>query len=146
MKSLILQPTDTAQWLTLLNKAQGESEIYLGQDIESYLVFMLMRFSGRPEFANSVLALDFYEAMQELATHHYDSLQDVGDKCLLFSGLFPDQAKQRQVSVSYFIELGQHAYHAIALREQSTVAQIFSDLSEQFPSLTDVLQAMRPEA
>lgn len=144
MDKLILQPTDTAQWLSLVSEAQGERAIQLPQDIESYLVFLLMRFSGRPEMANSVLALEYYEAAQDLSSHNYDSLQEVGDKCLLFSGLFPERAQRRQVNVSYFVDLGQHAYHVIALRERPDMARLFSDLSEQFPALMDVLQAMRP--
>ena len=47
MKSLVLQPTDTAQWHALVAEAQHACQHTLTETLESYLVFMLMRFTGR---------------------------------------------------------------------------------------------------
>lgn len=134
------KPTALEQWYTLIQEAQSTSTISLQESLESYLVFLLMRFSNKPELSQSVLGMEFLEA------HHspqYDQLlRDVGDKCLLFSGLFPEQAKRRRVKVSYFIELGQTAYRQLA-HHGPTADALFDSLAQNFVPLRDVLQATR---
>ncbi|MBS0286374.1 MAG: hypothetical protein JSR17_03710 [Proteobacteria bacterium] len=141
MPSLILHPTSTAQWHALLMEAQQSSAIYLKEDVESYLVFMLMRFTGEPNIASSVLGLEF---LQEYVRepHHYQQLKDVGDKCLLVAGLFPGRAIKRRVKLSYFVKLGQMAYSTIS-HSLSIQEELFIKLCTEFPKLMDVLQAMR---
>ena len=88
MKSLVLQPTDTAQWHALVAEAQQACRHTLTETLESYLVFMLMRFTGRPDLVARAMALEFLDAQGE-GCQQPDMLRDVGDKCLLFSGFFP---------------------------------------------------------
>ncbi len=141
MPSLILHPTSTAQWHALLGEAQQASAIYLKEDLESYLVFLLMRFTGETSVASSVLGLEFLEAyLQE--PHHYHHLKDVGDKCLLLAGLFPGRAAKRRVKLSYFVKLGQLAYSTIS-HSLSIQEELFIKLCVEFPKLMDVLHAMR---
>lgn len=139
--SLILHPTSTAQWHALLGEAQRTSAIYLKEDLESYLVFLLMRFTGEPSIANSVLGLEFLHGVQQ-EPHHYYHLKDVGDKCLLFAGLFPGRAQKRRVKLSYFVKLGQLAYSTIS-HSLTVQEELFIKLCTEFPKLMDVLQAMR---
>ncbi len=140
MPSLILHPTSTAQWYALLGEAQQSSAIYLKEDLESYLVFLLMRFTGEPNIASSVLGLEFLQGYQE--PHHFHHLKDVGDKCLLVAGLFPGRAVKRRVKLSYFVKLGQLAYSTIS-HSLSVQEELFIKLCIEFPKLMDVLQAMR---
>jgi hypothetical protein len=44
MNTLVLQATPTAQWYTLIGEAEKVCSIQLNADLESYLVFLLMRF------------------------------------------------------------------------------------------------------
>ncbi len=71
-------------------------------------------------------------------------MRDVGDKCLLFSGLFPARAEKHRVAVSYYVELGRQAYHLVSvnLRHPET-ARLFKELKGQFVKLMDTLQCMR---
>ena len=49
MNKLILHPTDISQWHALVNEAQAATRLILNENTESYLVFLLMRFSqGSP--------------------------------------------------------------------------------------------------
>lgn len=143
MRSLILHPTSTAQWLHLVNEAQLASATYLKEDMEAYLVFLLMRFIGKPEIATSVLGLDFLNSYQDLKhlNRHYQ-LKEIGDKCLLYAGLFPGRASKRRVKLSYYVKLGQTAYSTLSnyLNKQE---ELFIRLCTEFPRLMDVLQAMR---
>lgn len=144
-EQLLLQPTSTAQWHALVNEAQLASTMYLGEELESYLVFLLMRFIERPEVAVSIVAMDFLKSVHEHGQIRSQRLQEVGDKCLLFSGLFPGLAKRRKVDDHYFVDVGQNAYYALAGLSHQQVANLFQMLSEHFTALRDVLQAMRQE-
>lgn len=143
MKKLILHPTDTSQWHALVNEAQASTRLVLHENIESYLVFLLMRFSQTTHLLESVVALDFLESMSADGSRQIELLRDVGDKSLLLSGLFPGVADKRNVSIHYFIEIGQAAYLSIGELEESQSADLYFQLSTDFSSMQKILQAIR---
>lgn len=145
MKQLILHPTDTSQWYALVNEAQAATRLVLNENTESYLVFLLMRFALGPKLVESVIALDFLESMHRPRLLQLELLRDVGDKSLLCSGLFPGLAKRRHVSLNYFSEMGQAAYLTIGEMEERQTAALYFQLSAQFITLQQILQAMRGE-
>src|SRR5471030_246570 len=104
MRQLILHPTDISQWHALVNEAQASTRLILNENTESYLVFLLMRFSQGPKLIESVVALDFLESMHRPRKLQMELMCEVGDKSLLFSGLFPGIAKKRHVSLNYFTD------------------------------------------
>lgn len=143
MNRLVLEPTSTAQWHALVSEAEAACECRLAEELESYLVFLLMRFTGKPELAGSLLALEYLRGALEAGGIRRERLRDVGDQCLLYSGLFPQQAERRLVRISYFVELGRSAYHQLAASLHHRGADMYTHLSEAFVQLRDVLQAMR---
>ena len=145
MKRLILHPTDISQWHALVNEAQAATRLILNENTESYLVFLLMRFSQGPKLIESVVAMDFLESIHKSRTHKLDLLRDVGDKSLLFCGLFPGMANKKHVSLNYFSDMGQAAYLSIGELQDSITAELYLQLSAQFISLQQILQAMRGE-
>lgn len=143
MQSLILHPTCVAQWHALLGEAQKTCAIHLKEDIESYLVFLLMRFVDNPALASSVVGLDFLHSYQKRSLGYtQNGLKEVGDKCLLFAGLFPGRAIKRRVKISYFVKLGQTAYSLVS-QQFNQEESLFTTLCLQFPQLMDILQATR---
>ena len=140
MPKLVLHPTQAAQWHSLVSDAQGLCAQPLDEQLESYLVFLLMRFLERPEIAGSVLGLEFLECLQQ---PEHDKLRDVGDKCLLFSGLFPQQAEHRRIKISYFVNTGQHAYANLSALLKENSPGLYSALCAGFVTMMDVLQAVR---
>ena len=144
MRSLIIHPTSTALWHAVLNEAQNACSIRLKEDLESYLVFLLMRFTDNPASASSVLGLDFLEGHQAhvVGSNRQYQLKEVGDKCLLYAGLFPGRAQKKRVKVSYFVKLGQAAYCSLS-QYLNMQEELFIKLCHEFPRLMDVLQAMR---
>lgn len=145
MKPLILHPTDISQWHALVNEAQASTRLILNEVTESYLVFLLMRFSQGPKLIESVVALDFLESMKKPRQLQVELLRDVGDKSLLFCGLFPGIAEQRHVSLSYFADMGQAAYLTAGELQDRESAELYFQLSAQFVTLRQILQAMRGE-
>ena len=143
MTTLTLHPTALAQWQALVNEAENTCKTPLGEDLQSYLVFLLMRYMTASEFANSLLAIEYLTSLNQQGRLREIQLRDVGDKCLLYSGLFPNHAERRRVKISYYVDLGISAYSSLALSLQGIRAQIFNQLSYQFVLLMDVLQAVR---
>lgn len=143
MNSLILHPTDMSQWHALVNEAQAATQLVLNEQTESYLVFLLMRYTQTPKLLDSILAIDLLESLQKKGIQQRDRLQEVGDKSLLFCGLFPGIAQKRHVKLTYFSAMGQAAYLTISERYPNHMAALYEQLSEQFIQLQQVLQAMR---
>ena len=143
MKKLILHPTDTSQWHALVNEAQASTRLLLNENTESYLVFLLMRFSQTTQLIESVMALDFLESMHAPGKRQVEILRDVGDKRLLFCGLFPGMAVKRHVRLDYFSDMGQAADLTVGELQDSESADLYFQLSAQFTTMQQILQAMR---
>lgn len=139
VSKLILHPTETSQWHALLIEAQASSACILEEELESYLVFLLMRFTQSPALANSVLAMDFLDSVNAEGTRRMDLLQAVGDKSLLFSGLYPGLADRKRVSVDYFVDMGKSAYFTVAELESTKGSELFAALGENFLMMKTVL-------
>lgn len=140
---LVMEPTQAAQWHTLVSEAEVAAHTSLGETSESYLVFTLMRFTEKPDMAASIVGLDFLESVQRAGGQAREQLRDVGDKCLLFSGLFPQLAHKRLVKVSYFVDVGRAAYGQLQTQAHQQVADLYGHLQSDFVAMMDVLQAMR---
>src|SRR3990167_2734053 len=142
MSQLILHPTDMSQWHALINEAQASTRLILPENMESYLVFLLMRFAQSPLLVESVLAIDFFNSMQAVGTRQIELLREVGDKSLLLSGLFPGLAEKRHVQLKYFSDMGQAAYLTVSELEADDVAALYHALSHQFIDLMIILKAL----
>lgn len=143
MKDLLLHPTTTAHWHALISEAQQAADQHLNEDMESYLVFLLTRYMSHPELAAKVLALEFLEAMHETGSLRQTKLRDVGDQCLLFSGLFPLRADRLRVRISYFVNLGRGAYSAVSAESKTSTAELYEQLADSFVGLMETLHTMR---
>ena len=90
-----------------------------------------------------------YLALDYLSAHHLSSrlrseqLRDIGDQCLLVSGLFPQTAEKRQVDINYYVNIGRSAYHHISTITQQGIAELYQQLAESFILLMDLLQTIR---
>ncbi len=143
--NLLLEPTATAQWKHVLNDAKHQCQCHLNEEIESYLIFTLMRFTQTPELASKVLALDFLRSTDLSGLARQDQLRDIGDQCLLLSGLFPQRAEKHLVSIGYYVGLGQSAYQQLSDTLRKAFAHLYQLLSENFVQMMDVLQNIRSE-
>lgn len=143
MKQIVTGPTTTAQWHDLVHEAELLAHLSLGEALESYLVFTLMRFTQRPQLLHNIMALEFLNSLNKQGARRHDDLRDVGDQCLLFSGLFPGSARRRLVRIGYFVRLGRSAYQQIHDDQQHTAFELYGQLASDFISMMDVLLAMR---
>lgn len=145
MPKLAVQPTITAQWHELVQDAQRSYGYFVGVDLEHYLIVLLQRYVDKPELMCGVLALDYLDAAQMTGSIRKHTMRDIGDKCLLFSGLFPEHADKRHVSINYFVDMGRSAYGNVADHQlvEDQMAKLFDDLEKQFVGLMDILHTIR---
>lgn len=126
-----------ALWHNLVLEAEERLGTRLGEDVESYLVFMLMRYLRDAGVVRRIVALAFLEGMQKQGRARAEAMQSLGDQCLLFAGFFPEQARRRRVSLDYFVKMGRSAYG------QLDAQPIFTALAQHFVPLMDVLAQIR---
>ncbi len=131
--------TTTALWHDIIHEAEDQCDIHLKEDVESYLVFLMIRYTTKPHIIKDIVATDFLSAMGLKLTQRQQLLQAVGDKCLIYTGLFPKIAEKRLVQLSYFVKLGQSSYATISTSHDD----LYQGLAKQFVSLMDVLQSLR---
>jgi hypothetical protein len=143
MSTLNLYPTSTASWQSLVQEAQNASRIELTEDLQSYLVFLLMRFLHETELTDKPIALEFLETLHQQGQIQQYNLREVGDKCLLISGFFPGLAQRRVVELKYYIDLGQGAYSALSYLTGKSYSELYGHLSKDFIPLVDILQTIR---
>jgi hypothetical protein len=144
-EKLILQPTATSHWKQLLQEAEQKCNCRLDDEVESYLIFTLIRFTQNPQLASQPLAPDYLKSQHRGGHAQQLQLRDVGDQCLLLSGLFPQRAEKRLVRVSYYVDLGRSAYDHLSQLLRQAMAELYQQLAHHFVQLMDVLQNLRAE-
>jgi hypothetical protein len=143
LDQLITGPNELAQWHTLVQQAEHSYGCQLDETMESYLVFTLMRFMRQQNLGAQALALDFLDARNQPKSLRLEQLRDIGDQCLLLSGLFPQRAQKRLVRVSYYVKMGRSAYQHLGTQIERTSAELYHQLAETFILLMDLLQTIR---
>ena len=143
MKSLILHPTDTCQWYSLILEAQAQANICLSESSESYLVFLMMRSSHNTIWLDSVVGMDFMHALQLKGKQQKQMLVEIGDRSLLLSGFFPELVVKRQLTPQYYIQLGQLAYANASPYPHDKEFPLYQELSEKFINLQQILDKAR---
>lgn len=138
------QGSAAALWQELIREGEQRRHLALGEDLQSYLVFALMRHLGDADMAGRIMALEFLRAQERPQSP--SRLRDVGDRCLLIAGLFPRLHRRRLVSTQYYIDLGRGAYASAADRSPHCERSLFAALAEAFRSLVEVLSAVRAPA
>lgn len=142
MNKLSTSPTITSAWHKLVHEASNANSITLTEDLSSYLVFMLIRFTDSPDIVHKIMGQELLKSAHKTGTIQQNSLREVGDTCLLFTGLFPEIAQKRNVNLSYYVKLGKTAYSELS-SHKTAFQETFSELHNKFVSLMDILQSMR---
>ena len=142
MSHVTLHTPDTALWHALVGEAQAVTGYTLDQETEAYLVTTLMRFIGNINQTNREhnSSMDRLDEFMDTGKIRYENMQDIADQCLIFAGLFPDYAGQKQISINYFVELGQGTYLELAA---GNFDNVYAHMSRDFVKLMDVLQSLR---
>lgn len=129
-------------WQDLVRDGELHAGIELGESVQSYLVFVLMRYLRDGALAAHVMALDWLDAAELGGRARADALRDVGDRCLLIAGRFPRLAERRHVGPDYFSNLGCGAYLGVAEAARAGYSVLFAELARAFDAMVRVLEAL----
>lgn len=131
-----------------VSEATGHLNLNLNQEVESYLVRLLLQFISNEEAASGVRLLDktlfeLYELAQteQVMSRKVNILKDLGDLSLYISGFFQDSFNRKTFNIRYYIDMGSLAYQgASALTHtKGNQAKVFDHLGREFLKLVDVL-------
>lgn len=140
---IVAEGTQTELWQGLVRDAEVRASRQLGDDLESYLVFTLMRHQRDARLAGRTMALEWLDTLISSGRKRETGLRDVGDGCLLIAGLYPEQAERRRVSLSYFQDIGSDAYRHLGELASNGLHELFRQLSVAFAELVKVLFHVR---
>jgi hypothetical protein len=126
-------------WVELVREGEQRASTPLPEMIESYLVFLLQRHQGDRVLAGRTLALEWLQGLDLVGSVRADALRDVGDRCLLVAGLYPQAARRRRVTPGYYAAIGQSAYDAVADATRAGYAELFRQLARAFEAMRRVL-------
>lgn len=135
--------TPVQLWQALVHEAGQRAGHPLDDTRESYLVFVLLRFQRDAQLLAHTHGVDWLDALELAGTARGDALRDVGDRCLLVAGLFPDVAERRRVNVGYYIDIGRAAYQGVADAGRRATAALYEQLAASYRELAHTLAAMR---
>lgn len=142
---IIEQKAAVVEWFDIVREAQMRSACAVDEELESYLVYLLLRFMDQPDFADQPLGMAYLTALQDSTMGRSMMLRNIGDQCLLLTGLYPDWAIHRMMRVNYYVAIGKSAYESAAtdLRHEINTSQLYRRLCAEFRSLMKVLQSLR---
>lgn len=143
MTTILTDTSQTALWADLIQQAETGAALQLGEELESYLVFVLMGHTRDVQLHRHVMAVDYLLARAESGTRHKQELRELGDRCLLLAGLYPEQAERRMVSVDYFLAMGSRAYGELSGALKAAVGELYGHLAQAFARLVRVLMELR---
>lgn len=138
-----LQLAEAAGWRALMTLAQQNAQIFLSDAIEQYAVSLLYRSLGTAGSGNGRQVTRFTRHLLAARDEPVDNLPAVGDHCLLFAGLLTEQAMRQGIPVTYFVQVGQQAYHDHAARTSGADGLLYRELAQHFVALLDVFLTMR---
>lgn len=143
MTAILTDMPQLALWTDLIHEAEHGAELRLDEELESYLVFLLIGHTRDVQLHSHAMAMDFLLARVASGSRHKQELRDVGDRCLLLAGLYPEQAERRRVSIGYFLDVGSRAYDELASALRAGVADLYGHLAQAFARLVRVLMELR---
>lgn len=133
----------TELWQALVREGERRAGAALDEHSESWLVFTLMRHLGNARLAEPAMAIEYLQALQCRGRLRSLALQDVGERCLLIAGLYPELAERRRVGLGYYIELGQGAFQQLADEARQALAALYAGLAREFARLVRILLELR---
>lgn len=143
MTAILTDSPPLALWTDLVREAEAAVGARLDDELESYLVFLLIAHTRDVHLHGNAVALDYLQARAQSGTRHKEELRQIGDRCLLLAGLYPEQAQRRMVTVGYFLALGSRAYDDLSSTLRAGMAELYRRLARAFARLARVTLEVR---
>ena len=130
------------RWTEAVRLAQDVNKNCLDEITESYLVFMIMRFSHVFKDSSWLNEVAANISSPDRPEYKGTRLRDLGDYCLLICSFSPKVEKINAKDAGFYAELGRSAYWQLASKNPDKSGTMFVSLSDHFVSLVDLLQTV----
>lgn len=150
--TLLIKATSLEAWFyQTLKSTRQEHDLEATEASEHYIVTLLDAFSsadqlfgvdGEGRRQDQALAMILYEAVFDAPRNSSEHYRRLGDVALYIAGVFADSLRHRAVDVTYYINMGQGAYGALAqrLRHNRSLREVFAELADTFAGWVEVLR------
>jgi hypothetical protein len=150
--TLLIKATSLEAWFyQTLKSTRQEHDLEATEASEHYIVTLLDAFSsadqlfgvdGEGRRQDQALAMILYEAVFDAPRHSSEHYRRLGDVALYIAGVFADSLRHRSVDVTYYINMGQGAYGALAdrMRHNRSLREVFVELADTFAGWVEVLR------
>ena len=134
-----------SQWLQLILNAEKLTGYQLRHELKNYLSLTLQHYTSELTLPTSIIALSYMEALNLSGTKQSYELRNIGDQCLLLSGLFPERLSRKSISLDYTITIGRQSYSQLADKNhiEQWDSNLFYSLQDHFIGLVDILYTIR---
>jgi len=143
MTAIVTHAAPLELWTDLVREAEGTVGTRLDEELESYLVFLLIAHTRDVHLHGNAVALDYLLARANGGTRRREELRQVGDRCLLLAGFYPEQAERRMVTVDYFLTLGSRAYDDLSATLRAGMAELYRRLARAYARLARITLEVR---
>lgn len=130
------QPYLRASW-EIVMECESRSQLFLDEELESYLVHMMARNFRNPPLVPDIVCLEFSRAKTP------EDFRQIGDSCLFVDAWGVRRA--RLVGTDYYEKLGQTAYAYAAVLSRP-IDDLFNRVAREFGLLSQVLQSIKPRS
>jgi len=132
MTAILSDAAPLQLWTDLVREAESTAGTRLDEELESYLVFLLIAHTRDVHLHGNAMAFDYLLARAAGGARRKEELRQVGDRCLLLAGFYPEQAGRRMVTVDYFLALGSGAYDELSATLRAGMAELFRRLARAY--------------
>jgi hypothetical protein len=125
----------------LVVSGEVNTSLYLDENVEHYLVFLLARHFDKPNFEGGKTVAEMaLEAKQEPNDDkRHAALKQVGDVCLLVSSLVPFYKMRRGIKPKYYVDMGRAAFGTLSGMKYN-YTDVYERVYQDFPKMRDVLE------
>jgi len=138
MSQRVISPDRPEQFFAdALTDALDRERVTVSQDAVAYVVFLLADLQRSRCHPDDVLAEDYARAFASRRAPQAVVLRSVGDRALLFSGLWWERERSRHggPQVRYHMDLGRAAYRTVG-------GVPFAELADRFGGVVDALMRL----
>ena len=126
----------TQAFTKIVQQTVVETGYSMPNDVETYIIALLSDHVEKPNFLPQT---NFAEAYISLTDKSSYSAKELGDTCLILSGVFPDYGSKFGLNESYYKDIGKTSYEQasrILNRELFYMLYLHFDFISKFINLT----------
>lgn len=125
----------TETFRQLVQSSAKEGQIDLPESNLEYLSFVLQQFSTDTSILSGTITGYHVDCINGIG-----NFQTLGDKCLIWSGLFPASLIKKRLTIDYVNQLGTQAYKILSIKDRA--GSLYAELSKNFNQLVNVFHGI----